>query len=277
MSSPTELRDLAVEVATEAGAFALEGLRRVRVSVDAKSSPTDLVTEMDVATEALIVRRLLTARPGDGVLGEEGTVGEGTSGVRWIVDPIDGTTNYVYGLPAFAVSIAAEVHGTVVAGAVAVPMLDEVFSAATGCGATCNGAAVHARSSVIEAARDSGADADTLVGRALLATGYAYDPVRRGRQAAVIAAVLPRVRDVRRMGAAAVDLCLVAAGRVDAFYEQGLQPWDYAAGALIAREAGAVVTDLDGGPPSSASVVAAPAELHGPLRALLLDAGARTT
>jgi len=277
MTSPAELRGLATTVAVEAGAFVLEALTRVRASVDAKSSPTDLVTEMDVAAEALVVDRLLAARPHDGVLGEEGASGAGTSGVRWIVDPIDGTTNYVYGLPAFAVSIAAEVDGTVVAGAVAVPMLGEVFSAASGGGATCNDTPIRASSAVLSAARAAGADDDALLARSLLATGYAYDPARRGRQAAVIAAVLPRVRDVRRMGAAAVDLCLVAAGRVDAFYEQGLQPWDYAAGALVAAEAGALVTDLDGGAPSTSSVLAAAPDLHGPLRTLLLEAGARST
>jgi myo-inositol-1(or 4)-monophosphatase len=277
MTAPAELRALAAAVAVEAGAFILDGLSRVRSSVASKSSPTDLVTEMDVAAEALVVGRLLTARPADGVLGEEGASGAGTSGIRWIVDPIDGTTNYVYGLPAFAVSIAAEVDGTVVAGAVAVPALGEIFSAAAGAGATCNDLPIRAASAVVLAARDDGLGADARLARTLLATGYAYDPARRGRQAAVIASVLPRVRDVRRMGAAAVDLCLVAAGRVDAFYEQGLQPWDYAAGALIAREAGAVVTDLDGGPPSTSSVLAAPADLHGPLRDLLLAAGARSS
>jgi myo-inositol-1(or 4)-monophosphatase len=238
-----ELLALARSVAEAAGALLLDGAHRRRTEVGTKTSPTDMVTEMDRASEALVVEGLLRARPDDGVLGEEGSARPGTSGVRWVVDPLDGTTNYLYGFPAWAVSVAAESDGEVVAAVVADPSHGEVFTATRGGGASCNGRPV-----VIEAGR--------------------------ARQAAVLAEVLPRVRDVRRAGAAALDLCWVAAGRLDAFYERGLQPWDLAAGALVATEAGARAGDLAGGPPSTAFALAAAPTLFDPLCTLLGDAGA---
>ena len=252
---------LARSVAEAAGTLLLEGSARRRTSVDTKTSPTDVVTEMDRASEALLVEGLLRARPDDGVLGEEGTTRPGTSGVQWVVDPLDGTTNYLYGLPAWAVSVAAEVDGRVVAAVVADPSHGEVFAATRGGGATCNGRPL--------AVGDGPGLATALVG-----TGFSYDAERRARQAAVLREVLPRVRDVRRAGAAALDLCWVAAGRLDAFYERGLQPWDLAAGALVAAEAGARTGDLDGGPASTAFALAAAPGLFTPLRDLLEMAGA---
>jgi myo-inositol-1(or 4)-monophosphatase len=258
---PVELRALAEAVAREAGTLLRDGLDHVRLAVDTKSTSTDMVTEMDRAAEALIVDRLLGARPDDGMLGEEGTDVLGTSGVRWVVDPLDGTTNYLYALPGFAVSIGTEVHGTVVAGVVYDVVRDELFAATLGGGATRDGRAI----------RVSAVD-DLPV--ALVATGFSYDAERRRRQAEVLVRVLPHIRDVRRFGAAAVDLCSVACGRVDAYYERGLAPWDLAAGGLIAAEAGAVVTDLGGGPAGGDAVLAAAPGIAAALLELLAGAGA---
>lgn len=258
-----ELLTVATDVAAAAAALLLDGLTRQRVEVSTKSSPTDMVTEMDRASETLIVAGLRAARPDDGIVGEEGADLEGTSGVRWLVDPIDGTTNYLYGFPGFAVSIAAERDGAVVAGVVHDPMHGDVFRAAKGRGATRNAEPISA---------STNADLTT----ALVGTGFSYERERRLRQANVLTQVLPHVRDIRRMGAAAVDLCSVACGRLDAFYERGLGPWDLAAGGLIAQEAGAAVGDLAGGAASSEFVLAASRELFEPLRALLDTAGAGT-
>lgn len=264
-----ELEALAVTVAAEAAALLREGLgrrdgdgRRGAVASSTKTSATDLVTEYDQASERLVVERLLAARPHDGVVGEEGTDIAGTSGVRWVIDPLDGTTNFVYGHPGCNVSIAAEVDGIgVVAGAVHDPLIGDRYAARLGGGAHRNGVAIRCNPAPPMAA-------------ALVGTGFSYDPARRERQARVLVEVLPRVRDVRRMGAAAIDLCSVASGRLDAFYERGLQPWDYAAGALVATEAGALVGDLDGNPTSTAFTLAAPAALFAVLVPLLRSAGA---
>lgn len=258
---PAPLLRLAVAAATEAGDLLLAHLPTARAEVGTKTTGTDMVTEMDRAAERLVVDRLLAARPGDGVVGEEGAAREGTSGVRWVVDPIDGTTNYLYRLPGFAVSVAAEVDGQVVAGTVVDPWHREVFTAVRGGGAACNGAPVRA-------------SAAAELATALVATGFSYEPERRRRQAAVLTRVLPEVRDIRRHGAASIDLCWTACGRFDAFYERGLQPWDLAAGALVASEAGAAVGDLDGGPPSGRFVLASAPALFEPLRALLVRSGA---
>jgi myo-inositol-1(or 4)-monophosphatase len=249
-----DLLDLAVDVAARAGALLLEGLGGVRTTVDTKSTRTDMVTEMDHASERLIAAALRDARPDDGFLGEEGTSSAGTTGVRWVFDPLDGTTNYLYGIPAWCVSIAAEVDGSVAVGVVHDPVHAETFTAVRGSGAWCNG----------QRLRVGGA---AELATALVSTGFAYDAAERGRQAALLARVLPAVRDVRRAGAAALDLAWTALGRVDAFYERGLMPWDWAAGALIAAEAGAVVETLDDG-----THLAAPPQLYEPLLALLAAA-----
>lgn len=256
-----DLLDLAQLAAETAARLLVEGLQRTRSLVQTKTSSTDVVTEMDHAAERLIVDTIRRARPDDAVIGEEGTDQAGTTGVVWVIDPIDGTTNYLYGHAGFAVSVAAGIGDRIVAGVVADPLHDEVFTATAGGGATRNGEPIHCSD-------------EQRLSHALVATGFAYDPDRRGRQADVLTHLLPRVRDLRRMGAASVDLCSVACGRIDAYYERGLQPWDYAAGALIAAEAGARVGDLDGGPPSPELVVAAPPALFDALGAVLIDAGA---
>ncbi len=257
---------LAVDVALAAGRLlaSREG-REGRVPVAAtKSSPTDVVTEMDRRSEELIRARILRARPGDAILGEEGGQ-TGDAPVRWVIDPLDGTVNYLYGLHDWAVSIAAEVSGVIVAGVVSVPRRGEMFGATLGGGAWL----------------ESGGARDALrcgpgvpLAQALVATGFGYQAARRKAQGDVVAAVLPRVRDIRRGGVASVDLCSVAAGRVDGFYERGLHYWDYAAGGLIAAEAGAVVGGLGGAPASPSMTIAAGPELFGALADMLagLDA-----
>jgi myo-inositol-1(or 4)-monophosphatase len=250
---PAELADLAVEVAEAAGRILLDGLARVRTTVETKTTRTDMVTEMDRASEAFIAKALRERRPHDGLLGEEGATAESRSGVRWVIDPLDGTTNYLYGFPAFAVSIAAEVHGRGVAGAVHDPLHRETFAASLGGGARLNGVPLSV----------AGAGAGDLA-TALVGTGFSYDASARARQSAVLRHVLPSVRDIRRAGAAALDLCWVAVGRLDAFYERGLQPWDLAAGAVVATEAGALVERRPDG-----TVVAAVPQLFEPLCRLL--------
>ena len=258
---PEELRALAERVARSAGALLRDGLGRARLEVGTKTTGTDMVTEMDRASEVLIEAELLEVRPDDGILGEEGASRAGTSGVRWVVDPLDGTTNYLYGFPGFNVAIAAEVSGETVAGAVYDVVRDELFSAHRGGGATRDGAPI---------APSGTAD----VAHALVGTGFSYEPARRRRQAQVLVEVLPKVRDIRRQGAAALDLCSVACGRLDAYYERGLAPWDLAAGGLVAAEAGVIVTDLEGGPPRSDSVLAATPGVAAALLAMLAAAGA---
>jgi fructose-1,6-bisphosphatase/inositol monophosphatase family enzyme len=253
----TELAKLARAVATETGDLLLSRHGQATV-VQTKSSPTDVVTEMDTLAEQLIRRRILAARPGDAILGEEG--GEvGTGAVRWIVDPLDGSVNYLYGLSDWAVSIAAEVDGQVVAGAVSVPLHQSLFFATAGGGAWL-------RSEWRPGEQRLSCTTGVALADALVGTGFGYDVGQRVIQGQVVASVLPRVRDIRRAGAAAVDLCSLAAGRLDAFYERGLHEWDFAAGGLIAREAGALVGGLHGGPPSESMILAAGpglfAELH---------------
>jgi len=263
---------IAVAAATEAGGLlaSWRGDERPEV-VQTKSSPTDIVTEMDRRSEALITSRIRTHRPGDTVLGEEGgqtaggPAGDGDDGgrpgkVRWIVDPLDGTVNYLYGLRDWAVSIAAEVDGSVVAGVVEVPRHGETFTAVTG-----QGAWLHRGDAKLELRCSSGVPLD----RALVGTGFGYDPGRRLVQGEVVAALLPCIRDIRRGGSASVDLCSVAAGRLDAFYERGLNYWDFAAGGLIAREAGALVGGLAGRIESTSMTVAAGPGLYQQLESFL--------
>jgi myo-inositol-1(or 4)-monophosphatase len=269
MSAPLplpELRDLAEHAAREAGAL-LRDERPADLSVTAtKSSPTDVVTSMDTAAEALLVDTLFAVRPDDGLLGEEGGLRPGTSGVTWVVDPIDGTVNYLYGIPAYAVSVAA-VTGepdpgswSVLAGCVHNPATGETWTAAAGLGATLDGRRVCATRGV-------------PLERALVGTGFGYTVERRREQARVLAALLPQVRDVRRAGAASLDLCAVACGRLDAYYERGLKPWDLAAGALVATESGATVSGLSGLSAGEAMVLAAAPDLARRLGSLLVELG----
>ncbi|MBN1093181.1 inositol monophosphatase [Blastococcus sp. TML/M2B] len=247
---PTALLALAVATAREAAELVRSGRAGAADDVAVKSSPVDVVTAVDTASEHLIVGRLLGARPDDGVLGEEGAERSGTTGVRWVVDPIDGTVNFLYDLPAYAVSIAAEVDGVVRAGVVLNAATGELFTAVTG------GGAFLATPAAPEPVRLTASGAGVL-DQSLVATGFGYRAEQRRAQGAVVAELLPRVRDIRRHGSAALDLCSVAAGRIDAYYESGLNPWDHAAGALIAAEAGAVVTGLRGRAVGDPMVVAA--------------------
>ncbi len=224
-----QLRATAVAVADQVGDLVV----RMRVSgagqVETKTSDTDVVTAADTAAERLARRLLAQWRPGEPVLGEEeGGISPQTGGLCWVVDPIDGTVNYLYGLPWYSVSVAVQRDGQSLAAAVGQPADGRLWSAAQGRGATCNGVALRA----------SGA---TRLELSLIGTGFSYRPERRARQAAMVSGMLPRIRDLRRAGSAALDLCAVASGWLDGFVEHGLQRWDWAAGALIAAEAGAVV------------------------------------
>ena len=257
------LLDLATDAAQRAADLLLDGLGLARTAIETKSTVTDMVSEMDRASEELIVSTLLAARPDDGLVGEEGSASPGTSGLRWVIDPLDGTTNYLYGHPGWAVSIAAEDDKGVVAGVVVDPMHGDVFAATRGGGARRNGEPIAC------SALDD-------VATALVATGFGYAAARRRAQAEVLVRLLPRIRDIRRMGAAAVDLCSVACGRVDAYFERGLQWWDLAAGGLVAAEAGALVSAIDGGPAGAGagSIVAAGPGIFTALRDLLSSLGA---
>lgn len=262
---PSDLLAVAVEVAAEAAqlasAYRADGLGDADVGT--KSTATDLVTAADRAVERLIAQRLGARRPYDRILGEEYGGSAAGAGVRWVVDPIDGTVNYVYGLPQYAVSIAAQVDGVSVAGVVRNAATGEQWTAVLDGGAWRDGV------------RLTGST-QTDLNQSLVATGFGYHAARRANQARVLASVLPAVRDIRRFGAASIDLCLAAEGRVDAYFERGLNPWDHAAGGLVATEAGLLVTGLRGAPPSEAMVVAAPPALHPQLHDLLanLDADA---
>lgn len=260
MSVDRDLLGVARAAAFEAGAL-IRDRRLGTVEVAAtKSSPTDIVTAVDLAAEGLIRDRILSSRPRDGFVGEEGDDVFGTSGVTWIVDPIDGTVNYLYRIPRFAVSIAAEVDGRAVAGVVHDPMINHTYTAIRGQGAQRNGDPIHASSCTDPA-------------RALVGVGYGYRVDVREHQAAEIAGLVSRVRDIRRRGSAALDLCSVACGQLDAYVERGLKPWDLAAAGLIATEAGSRVAGINGAPASELLVIAAPTALFDPLHATLVECG----
>jgi myo-inositol-1(or 4)-monophosphatase len=259
-----DLEALAVEVALEAGALIVDE-RPERLGVSrTKSSATDVVTVMDQRAQDLLWERLSAARPDDGFLGEEEGGGSGSSGVTWVVDPIDGTVNYLYELPAYAVSVAAVVGDprvpgawTTVAGAVVDPVHGRHYRAHRGGGAW-----------LVEPGREArrvttGTTAD--LGHALVGTGFGYEPDTRLWQSRVLVEVITHIRDVRRIGSAALDLCAVAEGRLDAFFERGLNPWDLAGAAVVLTEAGGVVSGIDGEPPSPSMVVAGPPALHAAL------------
>ncbi len=259
----TALRELAVTLAGEAGRLARR-LRREGVAVAAtKSSRTDVVTRADLAVEALVRERLAAARPADVILGEEGG-GAAAAGVaagvtQWVLDPIDGTVNYLYDIPTWAVSIAVRRDGRTLAAAVANPPTGEVFAAAAGLGATITDA-----DGTRPLRLDPAAAPDDL-GTALVGTGFGYTASARAADGIVAAGLLPRVRDLRRIGVASLDLCAVAAGRLDAYYERGLNDWDHAGGALVAAEAGATVLGRRGLPVGRTLVLAAVPGLAEPL------------
>ena len=260
-SDRAALLALAADVAQAAARLITEERPRGLQVESTKSTATDIVTEMDHRSEAMIVERISAARPDDGFLGEEGADQAGTSGVTWVIDPIDGTVNYLYEVPSYAVSIAARVDDVIVAGVVVNAVSGETWTAVRGAGSWLDGHPLRVQPGPEPAL-------------ALIATGFGYDRRRRARQAEILHNLLPEVRDMRRLGVASLDLCNVAAGRVDAFYEQGLQPWDLAAGGLVAEEAGVSVTGLHGRAAGEQMVVAAAEPLAGRLVALLegLDA-----
>jgi myo-inositol-1(or 4)-monophosphatase len=246
------LRGLCESLARGAGQIASGG----RVAADrqavrhaTKSSTTDIATEFDRAAESFVVDSLRRDRPADAITGEEGTNDSGTSGYEWFIDPIDGTTSFVYGLAGWACSIAVAFDGEMIAGAVMVPMLDELFSAELGSGAFCNG-------------RPIAASAETDLSLALVGTGFSYIADRRRAQAQQLVELIADIRDIRRSGSAALDLCLVACGRLDIYYERFLNSWDAAAGELIAREAGATTSNFSGNQALPAELVVAAPGIH---------------
>lgn len=261
------LRELAEHLARSAGSLVREG-RPARVDVAAtKSSEVDPVTAMDLAAEAHLRALIAEHRPGDGILGEEDGLTPGSTGVTWVLDPIDGTVNYLYGLPAYAISVGVVVgepdpaRWTPVAGAVHAVPLDVTYTAGRGLGATRDGEPLRVNPS-------------RPLATSLVGTGFGYTVERRTVQARVLVELLPRVRDIRRIGSAALDLCRVAEGSLDVYFERGLNPWDLAAGQLIVREAGGEVTGLRGAEAGTAMTVAGPAESVTALTAILegLDA-----
>jgi myo-inositol-1(or 4)-monophosphatase len=261
------LMELAEHLARAAGELVREG-RPDQVDVAAtKSSPIDVVTERDLASEALLRSLLAEHRPDDAVLGEEEGHATGTSGLTWVLDPIDGTVNYLYGIPAYAVSVAVVAGGavpeewTAVAGAVHSVAEDRTWTAGRGLGAFVEGRPLRARPA-------------RPLSESLVATGFSYTNPRRAEQGRLVAELLPHIRDIRRIGSAALDLCGIAGGTLDLYYERGLKPWDVAAGALVAAEAGAVVTGLHGSPAGEAMTVAGPTGSVEQLVAFLEEHGA---
>ncbi|MEP7034236.1 MAG: inositol monophosphatase family protein [Actinomycetota bacterium] len=258
-----ELEELAISAAAAAGRFIVQDRPAALGVAGTKSSINDIVTVMDQQSEALLRRHLLGARPDDGILGEEDGSTGGGSGITWVIDPIDGTVNYLYQIPAYCVSVAAVIGDPAipgqwhpVAGAICNPLTQEVYHARLGGGAQVLVDGVDQPIGVSKV--------NTLL-QTLVATGFGYLPDVRARQGQVVAAMLPEIRDIRRAGSAALDLCAVARGRVDAYYESGLNAWDLAAGWIIATEAGALVTGLNGMAPGQAAVVAAGPGIHATL------------
>lgn len=253
---PMVLMNIAASVIREVGDIVSVGRQSGLGHVETKSSPTDLVTQWDTRAESVIRTRLAELRPGDGVVGEEGDATSSTTGITWLVDPIDGTTNFAYGLPGYAISIAAVDHKGSLAGAVLAPQTRELFVAARGRGAWLGGRRL--------ACSSQGTLSNSLIG-----TGFSYKADIRQEQLNLVASIGARVRDIRRLGAAALDLCFVAAGRLDAYFEAHLHHWDFAAGTLIATEAGAVVTNFSGDPVTRGEVLASAPGIHAELIALL--------
>ncbi|MFJ8106570.1 inositol monophosphatase family protein [Streptomyces sp. NPDC096132] len=262
----TDLLKLAKEAARRAGELLRDGRPADLAVAATKSSPIDVVTEMDIAAEKLITGLISEHRPDDGFLGEEGAASTGSTGIRWVIDPLDGTVNYLYGLPTWAVSIAAEQDGETVVGVVEIPMRGESYHAVRGGGARATGA--------WEGERTLACRPAAPLDQALVSTGFNYVTEVRTHQADVAQRLIPLLRDIRRSGSAAVDLADVAAGRLDGYYERGLHPWDLAAGDLIAREAGALTGGRPGERPARDLAIAATPAVFEPLQRLLEDFGA---
>jgi myo-inositol-1(or 4)-monophosphatase len=259
MTGPDELLELAVRTARSAARIIESGAARGVTVAATKSSDVDVVTESDRSAERLIRRALLEARPDDAVLGEEGDDRLGSSGVRWIVDPIDGTVNFLYGIPQYAVSIAAEVDGEVVAGVVLNAATGTEYTATLGGPAYRDGHPITVRATVPLSER-------------LIGTGFSYEAHQREVQARALVRLLPRIRDIRRFGSCALDLCAVAQGSLDGYVEEGVNLWDHAAGGLIARSAGARV-ETDHGVGGRLIVLAAPEGGFDVFRTALSEAG----
>lgn len=247
-----ELVSLAEEVARAAGALLMQ--RPDSFTFTEKSSAVDFATQMDQQAESLIVKSLLAARPEDGIIAEEGAAQPSKSGITWVIDPLDGTVNYLYGLPGWNISIAAKNQEGVIAGVVFAPTINSLWKATKGGGAYLNNKAIKCNDPV-------------NLNLALIATGFSYDLELRKEQGARIQKLIPQIRDLRRNGAAAVDLCYVAMGAVDAYFESSLKEWDFAAGGLIATEAGALISGRTGGAPDGDMVVCAGPSLHAQLLA----------
>lgn len=245
-----ELVSLAEEVARAAGALLMQ--RPDSFTFTEKSSAVDFATQMDQQAESLIVKSLLAARPDDGIIAEEGAAQPSKSGITWVIDPLDGTVNYLYGLPGWNISIAAKNQEGVIAGVVFAPTINSLWKATKGGGAYLNNKAIKCNDPV-------------NLNLALIATGFSYDLELRKEQGARIQKLIPQIRDLRRNGAAAVDLCYVAMGAVDAYFESSLKEWDFAAGGLIATEAGALISGRTGGAPDGDMVVCAGPSLHAQL------------
>jgi myo-inositol-1(or 4)-monophosphatase len=258
-ADPHALLDLAERAAQAAGGLLLERFHGIASGVSTKSSATDPVSDADRDAEALITSLLRSERPADGLVGEEGAEATGESGLEWVVDPLDGTVNFLYGIPQWAVSIACRDGARTLAAVVHDPLRGETFSAARGQGCRLDGAPLRL-----------GDDPPPLA-RALVGTGFSYVAEERRLQTAIVARVLPLARDIRRAGSAALDLAWVAAGRLDAFYEHGLAEWDHAAGDLLVREAGGVVLPLPAAGGLRPGVLAGPSALAAELAPLLLD------
>ena len=247
-----ELLELAEKLGAEAAALLMK--RPPAFEISSKSTAIDIATQMDVAAEKFIVDSILAARPDDGIIGEEGSERPSKSGITWVIDPLDGTVNYVYGLPGWNVSIAAkDIDGPIV-GVVTAPTINSTWKATRGGGSFYNGHKISCNDPI-------------ELDRALIATGFQYDVANRVSQMEYLAKLVPIARDVRRNGAAAVDFCHVAMGAIDGFYESGLKEWDWAAGGLIAQEAGAIFTQ-HGSAPLQTSIVAGPS-LHASLQKIL--------
>lgn len=258
MSELDSLYELAVTVARAAGELLYERFQGPAAGVSAKTSPTDLVSDADRDSEALLLELIRTTRPGDGVLAEEGDSSNSTTGYTWVVDPLDGTINFLFGIPQWSVSVAARDADGACVGVVHDPCRDETFAAQRGEGSTLNGNDIHV------SARDD-------LSSALIGTGFAYDSRARAEQAARMPRVLPNVRDIRRAGSAALDLAWLACGRLDGFFEAPMEEWDRAAGVLIVQEAGGIVTELQAPLGMSPGVIAANPSLHPLLEKLVLE------
>ena len=257
MTASKELLDLAVEAAHAAGALLTDHFRKPAEGVTSKTTPTDLVSDADKASEDLLMDLIGAKRPDDGILSEEGAEGTSSSGLTWVVDPLDGTVNYLFGIPVWSVSIAVEDESGGLVGVVHNPNTDETFTAVRGAGALLNG-------KPIQVSRR------TDLASALVGTGFAYDARARAVQADIATRVLPVARDIRRAGSAALDLASLACGRLDAFYEAPMEVWDKAAGVVLITEAGGVVSELPAPYDLSPGVVAANRELHDQLRSIVL-------